>query len=265
MTALDKPGRPRSGDSSHTSSRRRPGSQRVKGAGCPGTRPARRFGAGRRRCSRPVDGLRLWNSRTYRRSSQTKWGPALLPTPTVRGGVPCREAWHPALERVPAEAFRPRSVPFRVPRPAREAPFERSQGCLAKRTSPGPLRVASEASSVGFPGRPFRSELRLPFPSGPLEKQAPPENPTGTIERSELRVPSLSRCARRPKASRSAGPVRKSGVGSGFRPRLALLPVRARPFRLLSASPKVRRIPPLSAAASDPPSRFRRRPLFRRP
>jgi hypothetical protein len=141
------------------------------------------------------------------------------------------------------------------------APFERSQGCPAKRTSPGPLRVASGASSLGFPGRPvseanFRNCLSLPdLPRG---ASSPCSIRPAREKRSELRDLKPFAVSPRPEGFE----VRWTGSGKWGRLRLSPSPrasSRPRPafFGLARHPRRSAALPPLSAAASEPLSRFR--------
>ena len=96
-------------------------------------------------------------------ASKREWGPALLPTPTVRGEETGRSL-HPALERVPAEAFQPRSVPFRVPRPAREAPSNVPRVARQSELRPVPFEsLREQAPSVSRDDLPKRTPAAFPF------------------------------------------------------------------------------------------------------
>lgn len=88
-----------------------------------------------------------------------EWGPALLPAPTVHGRNASAEAWRPAGDRVPAEAFRPRSVPFRVPFRSRSF-FQVPRATHRSKLRWNPFRVADRANSGGFPRARSRTEAR---------------------------------------------------------------------------------------------------------
>jgi hypothetical protein len=217
------------------------------------------------KAARPINPLMPRSIRKGRGgSSEREWGPTSLPAPTVRGGAPGRSlalrfgagsgrglsAPVGSLSGSPSGA----EAPFEVPRAAWQSEL-RQVPC-------GSPREQAPSVSRDCSAEPKFSRLSLPDLS---EKRTPPQ--ARSVRRGE--ASSVSRPFRETPPPEgfggSAGPVRESGVGSSFRLRLALLPVRAlRLFRLLPPAPKSRRVSAVPAAASDPLP-VSGWPLFRRP
>jgi hypothetical protein len=185
-----------------------------------------------------------------------EWGLTSLPAPTVRGRRRARERGS-CRERVPAEAFRPRSVPFRGPHPKPKLlpgipgpPAEASSLPGSRRGKPRrvPERRPSGPKSVipSLPGH-LRSELRR-FPVGPPPRRTSPAPFRGPVARRlRFRWTLLS----------------ESGVGIGLRLRLALLPPGRPTFRRLPGIPEGPPLVRLSAAAGSSFSPFPEEPRSR--
>jgi hypothetical protein len=181
------------------------------------------------------------------RKTKREWGLTSLPAPTVRGRSPARRRFAPWIG-VPAEALRPRSVPFRVPFRSR--------------------------SSFRVPKAICRSELRqTPFRFPPGRALEDPESRTSCRSAAlasfrfptKRTLPSSDRISfdanvsvdpfavALPEGSASAGPIEESGVGIGpktFASRFFLKAPGLRALRLSRRSAATALRPPLACLLS---------------
>ena len=174
--------------------------------------------------------------------------------PPLSAVVRSAEAFRRTGARVPAEALRPRSVPFRVPFRSRSS-FQVPRAIHRSELRWDPFRVAARASPDGLPRDRHRTEIRrllfpVPFGANSAGFRA------GAVEANF--AGSLSRF-HRPKALVPLDGLEESGVGFGLRLCLTLLPRSARPSSFVG----VPEGPPLPLWATAVPSslRFRRNRL----
>lgn len=155
----------------------------------------------------------------------------MLPSPTVRGrfALPVK-AERRSLERVPAEAFRPRSVPFRVPLERAEAPLEGPRAAQGSELHWVPFGSPPEQAPL-VSQVDVRSELRNFVLSG-SRRGEPRRSPIGTTAK-RTSPPFLSRSLS-PKASVPPDAWRKVGSASAcaFASRFFLPLTRDRPATL---------------------------------
>jgi len=189
-----------------------------------------------------------------------KWGPALLPAPTL--------PWHgarPKPDTLLWRGFRPRPFgpgrfPFGFFVRARKAPFRKIPGLPGKANFARSLAGPLGSKLPRFPGTAFPKRTSAALPFRTFRKEQAPHVGSDRFGKNEANfvIPDLSRFPLRPKTSW----VRWTGSEKWGRLRLSPLPrasSRPRPasFGFARHPRRFAAFPPLSAAASDPLSRFR--------